>query len=184
MGALDTVINCNNAAGLSSAQSLFPIASDSCDTDVSNIVKVSGAFVPDPNCPQGGTYTNTWTVTDDCNNTSAVFTQTITLQDTMAPTLTTPASGTTPISCTDTPSFTAPVFADACGTVTTTFVDVDVPDPNCPNGYTRTRTYTGTDAYGNTITSAFSIVVEDNDCLLYTSPSPRDKRQSRMPSSA
>ena len=25
---------------------------------------------------------------------------------------------------------------------------------------------------------------QDNDCLLYTSPSPRDKRQSRMPSSA
>ena len=26
--------------------------------------------------------------------------------------------------------------------------------------------------------------VGDNICLLYTSPSPRDKRQSRMPSSA
>ena len=26
--------------------------------------------------------------------------------------------------------------------------------------------------------------VLSNDCLLYTSPSPRDKRQSRMPSSA
>ena len=25
---------------------------------------------------------------------------------------------------------------------------------------------------------------DDDDCLLYTSPSPRDKRQSRMPSSA
>ena len=25
---------------------------------------------------------------------------------------------------------------------------------------------------------------DPNDCLLYTSPSPRDKRQSRMPSSA
>ena len=25
---------------------------------------------------------------------------------------------------------------------------------------------------------------DDEDCLLYTSPSPRDKRQSRMPSSA
>ena len=25
---------------------------------------------------------------------------------------------------------------------------------------------------------------EEKDCLLYTSPSPRDKRQSRMPSSA
>ena len=28
------------------------------------------------------------------------------------------------------------------------------------------------------------IVIYDIDCLLYTSPSPRDKRQSRMPSSA
>ena len=27
-------------------------------------------------------------------------------------------------------------------------------------------------------------VVEEASCLLYTSPSPRDKRQSRMPSSA
>ena len=26
--------------------------------------------------------------------------------------------------------------------------------------------------------------IEENTCLLYTSPSPRDKRQSRMPSSA
>ena len=28
------------------------------------------------------------------------------------------------------------------------------------------------------------IVIQGKDCLLYTSPSPRDKRQSRMPSSA
>ena len=27
-------------------------------------------------------------------------------------------------------------------------------------------------------------IAEINTCLLYTSPSPRDKRQSRMPSSA
>ena len=27
-------------------------------------------------------------------------------------------------------------------------------------------------------------ILKANDCLLYTSPSPRDKRQSRMPSSA
>ena len=29
-----------------------------------------------------------------------------------------------------------------------------------------------------------NILANSNDCLLYTSPSPRDKRQSRMPSSA
>ena len=28
------------------------------------------------------------------------------------------------------------------------------------------------------------LTVKDKPCLLYTSPSPRDKRQSRMPSSA
>ena len=28
------------------------------------------------------------------------------------------------------------------------------------------------------------VPIRDYDCLLYTSPSPRDKRQSRMPSSA
>ena len=28
------------------------------------------------------------------------------------------------------------------------------------------------------------IAAAESDCLLYTSPSPRDKRQSRMPSSA
>ena len=28
------------------------------------------------------------------------------------------------------------------------------------------------------------IIMKSLDCLLYTSPSPRDKRQSRMPSSA
>ena len=30
----------------------------------------------------------------------------------------------------------------------------------------------------------FSDVVERNTCLLYTSPSPRDRQKSRMPSSA
>ena len=28
------------------------------------------------------------------------------------------------------------------------------------------------------------LMARDKNCLLYTSPSPRDKRQSRMPSSA
>ena len=32
--------------------------------------------------------------------------------------------------------------------------------------------------------SGIAAAFRDPDCLLYTSPSPRDKRQSRMPSSA
>ena len=33
-------------------------------------------------------------------------------------------------------------------------------------------------------TAVIDVLANDMDCLLYTSPSPRDKRQSRMPSSA
>ena len=46
-------------------------------------------------------------------------------------------------------------------------------------------------AYGENLQEAYTVEVElglENGgvgaCLLYTSPSPRDKRQSRMPSSA
>ena len=35
-----------------------------------------------------------------------------------------------------------------------------------------------------TVGRSFQIHGLSDDCLLYTSPSPRDKRQSRMPSSA
>ena len=35
-----------------------------------------------------------------------------------------------------------------------------------------------------TAVSGIDVGEEYNNCLLYTSPSPRDKRQSRMPSSA
>ena len=37
---------------------------------------------------------------------------------------------------------------------------------------------------GKTLTESVSAYGELSACLLYTSPSPRDKRQSRMPSSA
>ena len=37
---------------------------------------------------------------------------------------------------------------------------------------------------GELVTALERVLVESRTCLLYTSPSPRDKRQSRMPSSA
>ena len=81
---------------------MFPVATDNCDTDVTNIVKVSGVFVAGL-CPEAGTYTNTWTVTDACGNVSAVYTQVITITDNTSPAWTTAASflDRTPLECSD-----------------------------------------------------------------------------------
>ena len=72
----------------SAAQALFPSATGNCDTDVTNIIKVAGAFVAGT-CPEAGSYTNSWTVTDACGNVSAAHTQVITIIDTQAPVWTT-----------------------------------------------------------------------------------------------
>ena len=46
----------------------------------------------------------------------------------------------------------------------------------------------GTEGQGSSITSAGKVLAPDpmplDTCLLYTSPSPRDRQKSRMPSSA
>ena len=44
-GALDVTLECSDAAGITAAQALIPVASDNCDVDVTNIVEVAGAFV-------------------------------------------------------------------------------------------------------------------------------------------
>ena len=45
-------------------------------------------------------------------------------------------------------------------------------------------TITSTSFRKKTFENVADDFVSNNNCLLYTSPSPRDKRQSRMPSSA
>ena len=64
------------------------------------------------------------------------------------------------------------------------FEDLDVGETR-----TTTITYLLSDGEGGTDIATVTVSVQGaNDapilCLLYTSPSPRDKRQSRMPSSA
>ena len=156
--ALDVTLECSDVAGLTAAQAMLPVAADNCDTDVTNIVKVSGAYVPGAVCPEAGSYTNTWTVTDACGNVSAVYTQTITIIDTTAPTWTTlPAALDITLECSDVSGLAAaqamfPVATDNCDTDVTNIVKVSgayIPGALCPEAGSYINTWTVTDACGN-----------------------------------
>ncbi|MFH6990397.1 choice-of-anchor L domain-containing protein, partial [Flavobacterium collinsii] len=169
--SLNKTIECSDAAGLASAQALFPTATDACDTNVSNIVKVSGAFVASQGCANAGTYTNTWTVKDDCGNTSDTFTQVITIQDTSKPTWSTQTTSLDKtIECSDTTALTSaqalfPTATDACDTNVSNIVKVSgafVASQGCANSGTYTNTWTVKDDCGNT-SDTFTQVITIQD---------------------
>ena len=166
-GSLNTSIECSDAQALANAQKLFPIANDNCDTNVNNIVKVAGTFVASQTCANAGTYTNTWTVTDDCGNISEPFTQVINVIDTTAPTWTTVAGSlNTSIECSDTQALANaqklfPIANDNCDTNVTNIVKVAgtfVASESCANAGTYTNTWTVTDACGN-ISQPFTQII-------------------------
>ncbi|MBS7231238.1 gliding motility-associated C-terminal domain-containing protein [Flavobacterium psychroterrae] len=171
VSSLNKTIECSDALGLTSAQALFPVASDLCDSDVSNIVKVSGVFVASADCSNSGTYTNTWTVKDDCGNTSETFTQVITIQDTSAPTWSTPVSSLNKtIECSDALALTSaqalfPAAVDLCDNDVSNIVKVSgvfVASADCANAGTYTNKWTVKDDCGN-ISDAFTQVISIED---------------------
>jgi len=160
--ALDRTLSCEDATGLTDALALFPVASDNCDTDVTDIVKTPGDFVAG-DCGNAGTYTNTWVVTDDCGNKSAVYTQTITITDDIAPTITCPDDIV--VECgDDIPSISDLIVtaSDNCDSdVEITWVRSDgvIDDMvEFPRGIT-TVTFTATDDCGNSTSCDMTVTV-------------------------
>ena len=170
LGSLGRTVECSNAAGLVSAMALFPVASDNCDADVSNIVKTTGLFIPSAGCNQRGSYTNTWTVTDECGNISAVYNQLITITDNTAPTwITAAGSLDRTMECSNSAALAAaqalkPTASDNCDLNVTNVVKAAgafVPG-SCGNQGTYTNTWTVTDDCGN-ISSTFTQVITTTD---------------------
>ncbi|MDP5202467.1 VWA domain-containing protein, partial [Flavobacterium sp. DG2-3] len=155
--ALNVTLQCSDAAGLTAAQNQAPVATDNCGGTVT-YTKVSGTFTAGT-CANSGTYTNTWTAKDVCNNTSTVFTQVITIQDNTAPAWTTQANAlNVTLQCSDAAGLTAaqgqaPVATDNCGgTVTYTKVSGTFAAGTCANSGTYTNTWTAKDVCNNTST--------------------------------
>ncbi|MEO5777180.1 MAG: gliding motility-associated C-terminal domain-containing protein [Flavobacterium sp.] len=119
----------------------------------------SVCLTPASACPSNKVITRTWTVTDACGNATSA-TQTITIQDITAPVIATlPATST--INCPATPNFAQAIATDNCDpNVSLTFVDVTT-NGACAGSYSVTRTWTATDACGNTSTASQTINVQD-----------------------
>src|SRR2546427_159088 len=103
------------------------------------------------------TNTATWTATDACGN-STSRSQTIILVDAAAPTVTTPAGGDATNQCGTALSFSAPVFADSCSSVSVVSNFV-ASGTSCRQ--TNTATWTATDACGNSTSRSQTIILVD-----------------------
>ena len=144
-----------------------PTATDDCDDDPT--LTYEDITTPG-SCPQEYSITRTWTATDDCGNT-ATASQTITVEDNTAPVITGVDPDTT-IYCADPMVFSDPVATDDCDpNPVITFNDVTTPG-NCPQEYSVTRTWTATDACGNSSTAAQTINVVDDTAPVITGVGP------------
>jgi putative flippase GtrA len=131
-------------------------ATDNC----TGVVVLTSEDVTTPGqCAGSYSITRTWTAVDVCGNTTTAS-QTINVEDTTAPVIAElPAPST--ISCPATPEFAVATATDACNSAfELTFADVTT-DGQCAGSYSVTRTWTATDACGNTSTASQTINVED-----------------------
>src|SRR6266850_72807 len=111
-------------------------------------------------CGNTGSFVRTWTATDACGN-KAQPTQTITIVDTTAPTISDVPDAIVECTGSTAPSATGePTASDTCGSVTVTHSDSAQTDA-CANTGSFVRTWTATDACGNTAQSIQTITIVD-----------------------
>ncbi|MFE3849505.1 gliding motility-associated C-terminal domain-containing protein, partial [Flavobacterium sp. LB3P45] len=143
------------------------VATDNC----LGTVTITHADVVTPgSCANRYSIARTYTATDACGNASSA-TQTITVNDQTAPAITSIPANTSVSCASAVPEFNdnAVVATDNCiGTVTITHADVVTPG-SCANRYSIARTYTVTDACGNTSSATQTIIVNDQTAPVITS---------------
>ncbi|MEE1898248.1 gliding motility-associated C-terminal domain-containing protein, partial [Flavobacterium rakeshii] len=166
---LDITLECSDLDGLAAAQAMQPIATDNCDGEI-NYTKTESEFVSS-GCENSGTYTNTWTATDECGNVSAIFTQVITIEDTTPPVFVGNLPQDMTVSCDDVPEPETITASDNCNpdAVTISFEEIRT-DTECDTDYVLSRIWTVTDCAGNSIDYTQIITVMDTTPPTGTAP--------------
>ena len=143
-------------------------ATDNCGTATVSYNETSAPGT----CSGSYTLTRTWTATDGCGLT-AVHVQTITVQDTTAPTFVEALPANATVECSAIP--TAPVLTatDNCGTATVSYAETSAPG-TCAGNYILTRTWTATDGCGLTATHVQTITIQDTTAPVFDAAVPAD----------
>jgi len=123
-------------------------------------------------CAHSYVITRTFTATDDCGN-SSTASQTITIQDTTAPELTIPGDYTA--ECSEENPLMDASALDNCDEEVSISVVVDTLAGDCPQAYTVTRSFTATDACGNSTSATQTIVIEDTTAPTFNETLPADE---------
>src|SRR5690606_11385152 len=130
--------------------------------------------IDDGDCVSNYTLIRTWVATDTCG-TSIEHKQTITVQDTTAPVLILPANATAECSADLSPiSFGTATATDNCdANPVITYVDVTTQGP-CPGSISIIRTWTATDACGNSVSENQTISTSDTTPPVFVEELPED----------
>ncbi len=128
----------------------------------------------DDGCSLDYTITRTWTITD-CVGNIRVHTQTITIEDTNAPTFVEALPGDRVVSCDAVPDADVITAVDSCDPNITVILDEQISDEStCGTAYTLTRTWTAADCAGNSITHVQVITVQDTTAPTFVEALPQD----------
>lgn len=147
----DQYADCSNGGVTPDA---FATAADDCDNDV---------FITYIDVPIGSScdqFTRIWSAVDDCGNTAFCY-QNVFVTDNLPPVLNVPNDITVDCGSDLSPPFTGMATAiDACTQVTLSYSDGPILGASCNTSFV--RTWTATDACGNTSTSDQMIQLVDN----------------------
>jgi hypothetical protein len=165
----DTTVQCANA--VPSPNYAAVVAADNCSG--TPVISSSDQIIAG-SCPNKFVIKRTYVAADACGNSSSQV-QTITVNDTIAPVVTAPANVT--IACTDSlnPKANAALglasALDNCtgGTSTPSYSDQIIPG-NCAGNYTVKRTWSSSDACGNTGAALQTITVQDTTPPMVVAP--------------
>ncbi|MEM5566181.1 gliding motility-associated C-terminal domain-containing protein, partial [Psychroserpens sp. AS72] len=143
--------------------SLTGDVTDEADNCSTNLEATFTDMVTEGDCPNNSTITRTWTLTDECENTTLLI-QTITVQDTTAPTLVGDLEENINVVCSDIPEVPELVFEDACSTnMTVEFNETSTNDGTIMD-YIIIRDWFVTDDCGNeaVFTQTINVSVEND----------------------